>query len=452
MDWITRFLNTALIGPMALFERRLPFLPYEYIDQLQRYRLHSIIKHAYKTVPFYRLAMNERGLRPEDFKTIKDIAKLPLIDGEIVNKNQEAFCSSAYQEGAYQIYSTSGSQLRVRRKVYWDNRSVLLRLPRDERERIVMNRLLEGDTQKRQLLILSKESQGILIRAFCEERTLISGVSAPRIFLSPELPYERAVECINQLEPDVIYSYGSYADHFFRFLIDRNIPIKAPRVWKYGSDMLSLEIREMIESRFGSKVFSAYGAVEAGIIGFQCELLGGYHLNVDLCPIRIVDKDGLDVEPEQSGEVVISNLHNRAMVLLNYRLGDIAALSGKKCMCGRSLPLMDRLEGRNVGEIELSDGRQISVLVLRSFCIQELRTMRQAQLVQLSPRSFCWRFVPFSGVDQQVIRQRILDKMNEYFGSELQVEVEFVEHIPNTPQGKFNAFIPYREKVGGGDS
>jgi hypothetical protein len=45
-------------------------------------------------------------------------------------------------------------------------------------------------------------------------------------------------------------------------------------------------------------------------------------------------------DPRTSGEVVVSNLVNRETVLLNYRLGDVAASLPDRCPCGRSLPLL----------------------------------------------------------------------------------------------------------------
>jgi phenylacetate-CoA ligase len=88
--------------------------------------------------------------------------------------------------------------------------------------------------------------------------------------------------------------------------------------------------------------------MEAGTIGFQCERREGFHLNVDLCAVRIVDAEGRTVPPGTSGDIVISSLDNRATVLLNYRIGDRGTLSPQPCPCGRSLPLLASLEGRRV--------------------------------------------------------------------------------------------------------
>jgi phenylacetate-coenzyme A ligase PaaK-like adenylate-forming protein len=81
---------------------------------------------------------------------------------------------------------------------------------------------------------------------------------------------------------------------------------------------------------------SNYNAVEAFKIGHFCELRRGYHLFEDLCDLWLAGPDGAPSPSGERGEVVISNLVNRATVLLNYRLGDFARLSPDSCDCGRT--------------------------------------------------------------------------------------------------------------------
>ncbi len=104
-------------------------------------------------------------------------------------------------------------------------------------------------------------------------------------------------------------------------------------------------IRSSIQDELGIEVLSSYNAIETPGVGLECEAHRGYHLNVDLCPVRLVDPRRRAAPPGESGEVVISNLVNRGTILLNYRLGDLAAdlpgpaLAGGRCRCCRSCRL-----------------------------------------------------------------------------------------------------------------
>ncbi len=210
-----------------------------------------------------------------------------------------------------------------------------------------------------------------------------------------------------------------------------------PRVWKYGGDMLSPDGRDLIEGRFGCTVYSTYQAVEMSRIGFECERRRGFHLNMDLCALRVIDESGRDVAAGEDGEIIASNLHNRAMVLLNYRLGDWGALAVEPCPCGRSLPLLERLEGRRTEAIVLGDGRVLSALIVGSLFKRENAAALKVQIVHPAPGVVRWRIVPFAGVDREAWRSAILTRGKDVLGESTRVEVEFVADIPPAPSGKY---------------
>jgi phenylacetate-CoA ligase len=211
----------------------------------------------------------------------------------------------------------------------------------------------------------------------------------------------------------------------------------------YGGDMLSETGREFIEKAFGCIVYTTYQTVETGKIGFQCERREGFHLNTDLSPIRLIDESGQTVEPGRPGEVVVSNLYNRAMVLLNYRLGDLGVLATKPCLCGRSLPLLEKLGGRVYETIRLPDGRRFIADVLEIDFKDEMRSSLQAQISQVEPHRLLWKIVPSLSTDRGALRQRLLEKSKFLFG-DIEVEVEFVEKIHRTSGGKFLRVIPLK--------
>jgi phenylacetate-CoA ligase len=289
----------------------------------------------------------------------------------------------------------------------------------------------------RQIHIAPSGSAGNVMQPFFEASTLTPRGPTGHHVLSTAEPFEIVAERINSIQPHVVYSYSSYAEQFFRFLAERQMSIALPRVWIYGAEMLSPSGRELIEKTFGCPTYSTYQATEAWRIGFQCERRQGFHLNVDLFAVRLVDEGGRTVEPGEMGEVVISNLCNRAMVLLNYRLDDWGVMAPEPCPCGRSLPLLERLEGRSSEMLQLADGRTISSLRLNAACDVELRPALQIQIVHPAPGHVRWRIVPSSGADRDTLRRDLLQRCRSVLGGDAKVEVEFVDEIPSTPQGKF---------------
>jgi len=440
---LRRFVNTAYVAVLASLERRIPFWPIERLEYLQQRRLRSMIQHAYDTVPFYRQVMEERHLRPKDFKNVADLNALPLLDDSFVWSNLKQFMSSQYMHRPMLNVHTSGTYSKIQKTIYWDRLNALRRLAYNERDRAVLNKLLGQGWGQNQLFLLPEVSVSRIMRKFWDRQILTHRSIARRFFFSPERPFDEVVSQMNTVKPQVVFSYGSYAEEFFRFLADRRHQIALPKVWMYGGDMLSETGRELMEKNFGCIVYATYQTVETGKIGFQCERREGFHLNIDLSPIRLIDESGQTVESGQRGEVVVSNLYNRAMVLLNYRLGDFGVLATKPCPCGRNLPLLEKLGGRVYETIRLPDGRQFIADVLETEFRNELESSLQAQVSQLGPHQVLWRVVPSARADREALCRKMLEKSKSIFG-DVEVRVEFVEKIHRTSAGKFLRVIPLK--------
>ena len=152
--------------------------------------------------------------------------------------------------------------------------------------------------------------------------------------------------------------------------------------------------RAFVEERFGVPVISRYGAVEAPRIGLMCEARSGFHLNEDLCHLRLIDADGRDVPDGEVGEVVISNLVNRGTLLLNYRLGDYARFAQGACPCGRTLRRLEGLEGRVAEVLRLGNGFVHQYAIWHA--LTAIDDLVNFQLVQLKRRRFELRLEPAS--------------------------------------------------------
>jgi phenylacetate-CoA ligase len=136
------------------------------------------------------------------------------------------------------------------------------------------------------------------------------------------------------------------------------------------------------------------------------ESIGVPVLNVDLVPLRIVGSHGDELPAGETGDVVVSNLINRATVLLNYRLGDVARLQPFRCPCGRSLPLMSFIEGRADDWIQTKLGETVHAQAVRTLFTDE-DEIYQYQVRQLAPGRFDVEVVVKHGVDRQALSARL---------------------------------------------
>ena len=459
---LARAKQTAYLLAASQLERRVPWWPIERVERLQRRRLRATMEYAYANVPFYRKVLDDRGLTPLDFVTVRDLERLPLIDGSMLASNPDDFTAQRYRHEGREVFSTSGSTTGVRKRICWDHRSLMRRFARGERDRVVITRLADerwtatmlrefitseaartimsrllrvhSETHQR-LQILPAGFSSRTMRTIGGERSMIPRRPLHYHHLSPAAPFEVAAAQIRAIKPRVVYSFGSYVEQFLRHLVDRRVKIPMPNVWVYLGDMISDAGRELADE-LGCRLYSVYGAMEAGTIGFQCERREGFHLNVDLCAVRVVAADGRTLPPGEPGEIVISSLDNRGTVLLNYRIGDRAILATQPCPCGRSLPLLASFEGRRSEMIRLTDGREFSSLTLEGLFRAELRRTLQAQIEQIRPGELRWHIVPFASTDREELRRAFVARAAQALGTGTKVTIQFTEEIARTAQGK----------------
>jgi phenylacetate-CoA ligase len=273
-------------------------------------------------------------------------------------------------------------------------------------------------------------------RSSFNRRTLIpSSIRIRRTELSILDPPEIVAEQIDRIQPDVVASYGSYLEALFDHLHALGRHSFPPKVAVFTSDPLSDRSRRLIGERFGIEVLSAYRAIEAPQIGFECDHHLGYHQNIDLCPIRIVDERGREAAPDETGEVISSSLTAAGTVLLNYRLGDFAAWVGEPCGCGRTLPLISHVRGRRsewlVGEHgEPLHGQAILDLMRRR------PDLLRYQIVQRSRERIEVILVPAPGCDRDEVAAWIRARFAERLGTAARTEVTFATDLPRTNDGK----------------
>lgn len=421
--------STVLLGLRGRIERRVPFASPESLCRLQTHRLRRVVDHAYRYVPFYRNAMRELGLRPKEIRTGEDLACLPLIDGADLQRDPVAYVSTAFPRSSLvELYST-GTAVYGAKTVFWTTNGLMAQVAHGERDRSVLRRLLGVSRSLVRLSFFHPDSSTSMVSRFHASRLIIPRGKMTTQWASCELPFDKVAKLFDEIRPDVVYSYGSFAESFLLHVCDRRWDVRLPTMWVFGGDSVSHEGRRTIEQHLDCLLYSTYQAIEAGRIGFECEERSGYHINIDLCHVRLVNGRGESVDPGESGEVVISNLYHRGTVLLNYRLGDEAAWSEDQCPCGRSLPVLRLSGARTSSTLRLRDGGQVQEHVILHACKASMHDILQFQIIETAPESIVWKVVPAQSADREIIASALMVRSRSVLSPDAEVRVEFVDRI-----------------------
>jgi phenylacetate-CoA ligase len=157
---------------------------------------------------------------------------------------------------------------------------------------------------------------------------------------------------------------------------------------------------------------------------------------------------GVPVEDTRAGDLVCTSLLDEDMPLIRYRLGDRAARRDPQaqCPCGRTLPLLDSIEGRADDVLYTADGRRVGRL---DPVFKNNLPIREAQILQLSLSRVVVRYTPaadYTPAAGVAIRNALQARLGP-----VEVVLEPVDRIPRGPNGKFRAVvcqIPRSQLVG----
>jgi len=437
-DFLNKLYGNAVVLANLKGQRGVPYLPEEELKAKRDARLRKIVNYAAKTVPFYRDLFREKKIDPREIRTVDDLDLLPILDKQTFRKDPHLFLSTSRRGRMSLPFVTSGST-GMPLTVYHDQYSLLSNIAFGEREREVVSTICEKKFGYKEVIIAYPGNTGSKVLDFYQRMTYIP-FRPERLVLSVQDPIERIVEAVNHFRPDVIKSYGSYLETFFRLLNFRRIEMFLPRVLIYGADSMTSEGRSFIEKKFGIPILSTYNAVEIFKIGFFCVERKGFHIHEDLCQVKIVNSNGKKVGCDKTGEVVISNLVNMGTVFLNYRLGDVAAISNQKCPCGRTLPLLTDLDGRVEDIIFLPNGDFVHPRAIwRVFKGRD--EILQYQLIQHARDRFVLRLAAADSKTYQRVIDGILTDLRHILGENAIIEAENYQELERQGFGKFRPVI-----------
>ncbi|MBW2277725.1 MAG: phenylacetate--CoA ligase family protein [Deltaproteobacteria bacterium] len=399
-------------------------------------RLRAIVRHAYRNVPFYRQRFDEAGVDPKDIRGAADLDRLPLLSKETVRRAGESIHArgaSRYHPIEHRTSGTTGEPLlflldrfanSLEFAYYWRHWSWAGFELGDRFAELGTTHFL-----KRPELIDSPAHWQPHLR-----RLMLNGV---------QLSARRAADmaaAMRRHRPQFIKGMASTLFFLARCFDEAGAYAPPLRAAFSTGEMLSQSFRETIESVFSCPVLDSYGHMERTVAIAQCPQ-GGYHVNSDYGLLEVVDQQRSPTSETRVGKAVGTSLHNLAMPLLRYEVGDRIELlpEDQTCSCGRGLPLVKAIQGREEDVVVTPDGRYLTAIFILPEFVDGIGF---AQFVQDQRDSLVINVVPIAGwSDEQ--RRKLTGYASRLLGGSMKLAVRTVEasEIEVDPSGKRRVVI-----------
>jgi len=323
------------------FQPEIETAPREQMLALQNERLVKQVKHVWDNVPYYRQKMEEKGLTPDDIKSVDDLHKLPFITKTDLRDAYPYGLLAAPLADCVRIHSTSGTTGR-RVVAFYTQHDV------DLWEDCCARAITAAGGDRKDVVQVAY-GYGLFTGGF----GLHGGAGKIGCLALPMSSgnTERQLQFMTDLESTILCCTPSYAEYLAEAIEEQGLRDKIKlKAGIFGAEAWSEEMRHDIEDKLGIKAYDIYGLTETTGPGvaYECSEQTGMHINEDHFLPEIIDPDTGEVLPEgEKGELVFTSLTKEAFPLLRYRTRDICVLSRKKCSCGRTLIKMSKPMGRS---------------------------------------------------------------------------------------------------------
>ena len=405
-------------------------------DQLlaQQFRqLHALLMHAWESIPFYRERLKVARFNPRIAVTPETFSQIPLLSRSDVQKGGAALLCRQLPHGHGEIHegTTSGSTGRPL-KYLGTQHSQLIWQALTLRDHLWHKRDFKGKLGA--VRVGAKDGS---LNSWGPPANLVFE-TGPAAVLKIGTAIDIQVAWLQEQEPDYLLSYPSNVLGLAKYCLKKGIKLQKLREVRTLGEALNPELRIACQEAWGVPVVDIYSANEIGYIALQCPEHDHYHVQSESVLVEILREDGTPCQPGEIGKMTVSSLHNYAMPLIRYELGDYAE-AGEPCSCGRGLPVIKRIMGRQRNLITLPNGKQRWPIISEREWM-DIAPIEQIQLVQKSPHQVEARLVMPRrlSADEQ---KRITPILQESLGYAFQIDFSYHGELHRSASGKYEDFI-----------
>jgi phenylacetate-CoA ligase len=438
----------SLPGPVApgdlAFQKKLQdsqWWPAERLLDHQLRRLTELAVHAQRTVPFHRRRFETADFDPSQPFTLDQWRQLPVLTREEIQASGTELLSTAVPAAhgellASESSGSTGMPVTVFGTVFdaWVSKAITLRHflwhPHDFAAKYVSIRRVSGKH--------ADYPAGSMEPRWGDSATF-PFATGPAALLSIGASIAQQAEWLARQDPDYLLTYPSNLLFLAAYCREHGIALPHLEHAATLGEVLKTETRTACRQAWDTPVIDTYSAQEVGAIAHQCPEHEHYHVQAEAVMVEVVDDRGSACVQGQVGQVVVTPLFNYAMPLLRYQLGDYAEV-GEPCACGRGLPVLKRVLGRERNSLLITPTGERYWPAFGTRKLAQIAPITQHQFVQKELDWIEARLVvrrPLTAADEDRLRAHVLGGLPWPF----RLSFRYCDEIPRNAGGKFENFI-----------
>lgn len=431
----------SILALLYQFEQTQWWSPDE-IMEMQFRQLDVVLKHARATVPFHAARLQKLGLPRSDGLTIEDWQRLPILTRRDIQDAGDDLYSTDVPatHGRVSEIHSSGSTGRPVRALR-TRLSLLMWSAFTMRDHLWQRRDLRGKFAAIRNSTPGRDSypDGSRFRYWGSSNRAFD--TGPAFSLNITCSMTEQADWLSRVNPDYLLTHPTNIHRLADHCKAHGIKLPNLKQVQVISEILRPETRLAVREAWGVEVTDLYSTREVGYIAIQCPDHEHYHVQSEGALVEIVDDRGRACKPGEVGRILVTPIHNFAMPMLRYEVGDFGEL-GEPCPCGRGLPVIKRILGREQNMLVLPNGEKRWTLLsdgnIRDFLA--IAPIRQYQFVQKTTEIIELRLVVARKL-KKAEEKKIVKWMTAKLETPYTVKFSYFDDIPRSKAGKFQDFI-----------
>lgn len=435
LSWYLRRFGGVFSSYLLEVRKREYFTKAEW-DNYQTLQLRKLLQHAWDHVPLYKEKYSRAGFSKSDFEMfeLSDLKNLPFLEKEELRLfGTSALLSDKRKKGTFISSSgSSGTPTKIFLPYYFHQQWSAIMEARVRNWAGVNFKTPRGMIGGRRIIQDDRIKSPLYRYNIIEKQTYFSAYH-----ISPNTVSD-FLKGIKVHQVDYMTGYAMSNFLLAKFIDDKGLNAPKLKAVITSSEKLTKEMRQTIEKVYKCKVYDSYSGCEAcGLISESPE--GKLLFSPDSGILEVLNANGKDVKPGDTGEIVLTGLLNFDQPLIRYRIGDRCTFSKNQNKVGnREMPVIDQIEGRIEDVIIGKDGRAMVRFHALYVNIEGIKT---AQLIQHDYDRFTINIVIDYKLYNKIyaedtIRKRLISQIGD-----VNLQFNYPNYIMSSNNGKIKAVI-----------
>jgi phenylacetate-CoA ligase len=351
------------------------YLPLDELRNLQLQRLQAVVARSWEHVELFRARMDERGLVPDDIRSLEDISKLPFTVKSDLRDTYPFGLFASPMKDVVRLHASSGTT----------GKPIVVAYTQEDIDvwTSVVVRCLAGSGLHRGDIIQVAYGYGLFTGGLGAHYGA-EGLGATVVPTSGGNA-DRQIMLMKDFGVTAICCTPTYFLHLIDRAAELGIDVKElpVRAGVFGAEPWTDSMRKHIEQKSGVEAFDIYGLSEiiGPGVGCECRRHQGLHIFEDHFYPEIIDPEtGVPLPDGSEGELVLTTLSKQAMPMIRYRTRDITTLLTGRCDCGRTMRRIGRI-GRRSDDMLIIRGVNVFPSQVETALLQIEGTLPNYQIV-----------------------------------------------------------------------